>query len=49
LASETDKVKLNTYLQQIHRFNKRQANAAIAEADDIIAGAKNAVAITSSG
>ena len=41
LSGETDKTKLNAHLQQAHGINKRQANAAITEADGMIAGAKD--------
>lgn len=40
LVGETDKAKLNTYLQQAHGINKRHANAVITEADGMIASAK---------
>ena len=40
LAGERDKSKLNTLLQQAHQINKRHANAAITEADGMIAAAR---------
>ncbi len=39
-AGETDKAKLNAALQQAHGINKRHANAAITEAEGMIASAK---------